>query len=302
MRNLAPVALLLAACTGAVDYPSNLHDLRIVAMRSEPPEAVVGMSPQLPTFHLEALVLDPAGQGRALHYAFRACPFNNLRCEGGSGAIDLAQGDVVDNIAATDFSPSLDFIQAAQKNDPASILFGAYLMVSLKVTTDDGAELVSGKRVVLSLDRGSPMFKQATKLQLPSQTANKNPLEPVLLLGEKPDGTPVAGGDRPAVAVSPAPTFDVKDAQDREEYTVIKYDLTTLGPLLESFDYTWYTTKGHFTPFGSGGRVQGDPKDQPTKTTLDLQGEEPGDFDIYVVVRDGRGGETWIRRAGRLGQ
>ncbi|MGC4117785.1 MAG: hypothetical protein QM765_25165 [Myxococcales bacterium] len=76
-----------------------------------------------------------------------------------------------------------------------------------------------------------------------------------------------------------------------------------MAELHESWLYSWYTTKGYFSPESTGGWDSILRKQAETKTTLQLPVDTvPGPFKIVCVVRDGRGGETWtIRDAEYLG-
>jgi hypothetical protein len=72
--------------------------------------------------------------------------------------------------------------------------------------------------------------------------------------------------------------------------------------LRESFRYSFFSTQGRFSPNRTGGADPVTRVEAPTEAKLTLvEGEPTGDFTVYVVVRDGRGGETWSRRTATSG-
>jgi hypothetical protein len=55
----------------------------------------------------------------------------------------------------------------------------------------------------------------------------------------------------------------------------------------ESLDWQWYVTDGTFPDVGGVGNAVG----------ADVEFERPGGaFTLWVIVRDGRGGEGWLAR------
>src|SRR5688500_5807684 len=84
MRHLSALLglLLCAACVGPEDTPSNVKDLRVLAMRMDPPELLAEECSTEPAVladtlvrpvRLTALIPDPAGEGRDLDYTLWAC-------------------------------------------------------------------------------------------------------------------------------------------------------------------------------------------------------------------------------------
>src|SRR5690242_16269050 len=84
MRHLSAFLglLLCAACVGSEDTPSNVKDLRVLAMRLDPPEMLFETCSTDPAVladtlvrrvRLTALIPDPAGDGRELDYTLWAC-------------------------------------------------------------------------------------------------------------------------------------------------------------------------------------------------------------------------------------
>jgi len=109
------------------------------------------------------------------------------------------------------------------------------------------------------------------------------------------DGVVALPGDKPRVKGLRVP-IDVfpPDPALREEYVVPLFS-GGVRKLRENWTYTWFTTKGHFTPESSGGYNVLQRFDLPTESMLTLSDvkDSPGDLEVVVVVRDERGGEAW---------
>src|SRR5258708_17913540 len=67
-------------CTPTLDSSDQVHDLRIVAMRADPLEVIVDGADGMPSsaivsppIAVTALVADPLGAGRLVHYLFSTC-------------------------------------------------------------------------------------------------------------------------------------------------------------------------------------------------------------------------------------
>src|SRR5260370_177944 len=68
------------ACTPTLDSSDQVHDLRILAMRVDPPEVIVDGADGMPSSRIvspaiivTALVADPLGAGRLVPYVFSTC-------------------------------------------------------------------------------------------------------------------------------------------------------------------------------------------------------------------------------------
>src|SRR5260370_39092387 len=68
------------ACTPTLDSSDQVHDLRILAMRVDPPEVIVDGADGMPSspivsppIAVTALVADPLGAGRLVHYLMSTC-------------------------------------------------------------------------------------------------------------------------------------------------------------------------------------------------------------------------------------
>ena len=287
MRRLIVTAALGVAlgCVGSGDQPSNVHDLRVLAMQADPPERY--LADGIPYFKVRALIGDAPGVRRDKSFRFSTCPKpDRLRCEGLEQEVVLGEGTTTGELAEVELIAPTDeaFFKKAIEADAYRGFGGLPLLVALRVGAD--AEQVWGaKRLVLQLP---------PPLSVPGQAANLNPPEPVILLNEAPlpaaSRVELRGAEISLDLAEPAPGA-------KETYLVPTFDGAT-RELVEAWQFSWFTTKGHFSPETTGGFNPLTQEDEPAKTKLVIPaGEEPGDLVIYVVVRDGRGGESWTKRA-----
>lgn len=280
-------ALLLSCGTGSVDRPSWVHDLRILAIRAEPPEVMIDpLAPALPpAIQLEALVIDPAGAGRPLTWNWRACVegeanLGNARTGEESGCPTDASLELNATGETATFSPSLDYLLAAQRKDSFRGFGGMRILIQLDVTA--GEETV---RTVKRLIYNAPIVA--------GMAANVNPqlLGDGLLL----DGQPWAAATVPCMArdrpylIKPVPA-----PASIEDYVVPTFELTPRA-LKEAWRYWWFTTAGRLNG-QTGGAMLGT-ADENNATEWRATSRDPeGPATFWMVVRDGRGGVAWVRR------
>ncbi|MBI5542977.1 MAG: hypothetical protein HY901_03755 [Deltaproteobacteria bacterium] len=307
MRGLAVlIALASAGCTDALDHVSSVHDLRILAIGSDPPDSVMpagvdprsGGVPPLPVFRIKLLLGDDPQAQRSVQYRVTTCPkADRMRCEGLDGGVGsvmvIGEGSAVPVGGIVEAEVTLGrfeqlaelypLIQKAIEEDPYKGFGGLPLAISVRVWAGD-EEVVGGSRIPLWLP-----IPWAT----PGLVPNVAPQEPEVLF----DGIVALPGDLPEVRSGgfPLDVFEVPDDL-KESYVVPTFDGAT-KTLRESWSYSWFTTKGYFAPEGTGGYNPALQEDNDTDTQLQiLDSEPPGEFKVVCVVRDGRGGESWIIR------
>lgn len=266
MRNLLMLFLVLSCsvwlfgCPGPTpERQEVVRSLRILGIRSEPPAARPGQ-----TIKLSALVANPFD--RTLRYRWLAC---KSRSQANSGCANRNDAISLGATAEVTYKVPENYVPA---NASAVDQFrGVYLPITLVVETDvDKEEAI--KRVVIS--------------KLPT---NKNPtidkLEMFVTNQDKPLSEPWAY--QPGTSYKIVPTIS-KDSFE---------DSLTLSPdgsvtvTQETMVLSWYITLGSLR----GGRQSRDKS--PSKTWIS-PGEGavvPRTF-LYVLMRDGRGGITWIQR------
>lgn len=313
LQLLALAALTLAAafagCMGPQDTASKVHDLRILAVSVDPPDYVVpgpGQPPSIPFFRIRAMLGDSSKTQRTLSWRISTCSRPNaLRCEGfGSDAgvgeyilVGEGQGVALDGLLEVRAElGTLEHLLALQpliedavKNDPYFGFGGLPLVLAVHVWVDD-EDIFGGKRIPFWL----PIPKAYEEIQ-----PNKLPPEPEMLF----EGVAALPGDVPRLEGDWASLDVFPTAPAQHETYYVPTFKGELAQLQEAWSYSWYTTKGYFSPETSGGWNPILEEEMETKTKLQLPvGTEPGPFKILCVVRDGRGGETWtVRDAEWLG-
>lgn len=337
MRALAVLAsLLLTGCLGDLDRASTVHDLRVLAVRTEPPDLVLGVPAGLTVdaatdvaglfaggqisgltpVAISALIGDAPAAGRPLSYRITTCPEpEHLRCEGLEGALVLQEGTVLPDPAAAGLGTAIAtlisaeqlealpaLLQKAIEKDPYRGFGGLPLFLGVHVWAEDGEEVFGGGRIPIWLPtvRGAdplrPTEPPFVVSQIPGLQPNGLPQAPEILF----DGIVALPGDRPAVRRSME--LDVfPPSAPFEEYVVPLFrpdpDGSTVRRLHETWTYSWFTTKGYFSPEMSGGYDPLEERQADARVHLELPSDaEPGDLAVVAVVRDGRGGETWTIR------
>ncbi|MBR2980038.1 MAG: hypothetical protein IKC51_08915 [Myxococcaceae bacterium] len=287
----ALLSLVLSACIGELDTASSVHDLRVLALRADPPECYLGRDE--PKFRLTALVAD-VEDGLLVdaprHYRVSTCPApEDSRCEGLDGEIVLGEGSFSGEEFAIEFAfteAHAPLLEAALRADTYLGFGGLPVLLSVKVWRGDSVEYAA-KRLVLQLPG----------LSIEGEPANDNPPAPRLVV----DGAPLAEGEVIEIAgreLSIDVTPEAREAKPSYRVPTFSGGALTLN---ESWTYAWLTTRGAYAPETTGGLNPVSQADLSAETTLELDASDaPGDFTSWVVLRDGRGGVSWTRFSGRF--
>ena len=293
------VLWLLFGCINPLDSADKVHDLRLLAMRVEPPEqSVLAAKPVTAS----ALIVDPGGGRRAVHCRWVTCAQldgNTGRClDDSPGFSVLSESDFLD--AAEGGEPSMQFtpdpalLAQVQQLDTYRGLGGVRQVVQLELSA--GVEAVVGiKRAVFLLPLGPPPTLNTNPVvgALEFNDAGWAPDASVSFIPEppRPIGFRMMGGGG-AVKNQLAVLEDKALKQDYQVNTFTGERRT----LHETWRYNFFTTLGGFTPGTAGGAdILG--RDAGIETQWKRNaGEDGGVATIWVVVHDGRGGETWTRR------
>jgi hypothetical protein len=318
----------LCACTPKFDNATTISDLRLIGVQAEPPEVLIdlaalmatGTLPEpLPTITLSPLVLDPKGGGRPVAIRVEACA--NQPDQAVKGGNNLAQrgGRVGDTVAdspcpegsplladamvppapdgtvpfQTSFTPTLPFLIEAARADPLGIELGLPITITFVVSAGD-ERVVGYKRMLFS------------RRLTPEQVPNQNPVvtrffwrarreDPRQLIDPlNPPG--ILLRDRVRIAVDPA----LAESYPARSYSTSSFTFYTEQIPEETLRYNFYATAGVFAP----GTVSNDPSPLRTNPSTDLETtyEAPvdpalrgSDVDVFMVVRDERGGTSFAR-------
>lgn len=290
---------LFSACLGEQDVPSRVKDLRVLAIRMDPPElyaSVCSTDPAVlaPTLGrpvtLTALIPDPAGEGRELEYVLAACSSqSDDLCE--RDRVELKRGKTRGGELSLTLFPGPG---ASQLSD------GSFL--AQRVLEEDTYKGLGGIRLPLVLEvRGGDERIFASKLMVydcpffPEMKPNVQPVAPEPLLEGEPwgEGTPreLSG---PGPFRIEAPDFSALE----ESYVVRSFELKPV-PLLESWQLSWHTTLGSISPNETGGADPGGGEGRHRVEWQPPRDAPAQDVRFWVVVRDGRGGTSWLSRTVR---
>ncbi|MCK6545209.1 hypothetical protein L6R52_05020 [Myxococcota bacterium] len=303
---LAPFALALLSSTVACDDPfvpaSVLTSARTIGVRAEPPLARRDVA-----VHLDALVYEPSG--RAVEHAWVACD----------------PPETLTTPSACDDGPSILAITSALREGralsglPAGMtLLGTSSTADYLLAVDPPTDRDPSTALVLHFARvGDEVLTTRKELLVTADPSvrNTNPVVEYLVVGgvrldDGESGRVSRGDDVPSSAIT--------TSTSAERWTERHPDGTT-SPRIEELRYQWLTTAGRFgVDFVLGSNIRdrfvdagvpdvgpreggGEPSkdDRGMKVNLQLPSDlDPArtSVDLFVVVRDGRGGVAWTTR------
>jgi hypothetical protein len=302
MRHLSALLglLLCVACVGPEDNPSRVKDLRVLAMRMDPPELLaetcsttdpLALADTLVRWvRLTALIPDPTGEGRDLDYTLWACASqSDDTCR--EDRVELARGVTKGGELVIDLFPG-----------PGAARLGDGTFLAQKVLEKDTYRGLGGMRMPLVLwVRGGDEQVYAQKLMVygcrffPEMKANEQPLIPGLVL----EGEPWEA-DVPRELSGPGP-FKV-EPQDfstlQEAYVVPSFELKPVN-LNEAWELSWHTSLGTLSPNETGGADFGGGVERHRVEWRPPRDAQAQEVRFWVVARDGRGGMSWVARTVR---
>lgn len=256
---LVPFVAFVASCSPTPTDRSLVVDLRVLGIRTEPPEAAPGS-----TVRVDALIADPKGEGRPLTEVWGLCTPDFVKgissCLEAGRTVPLA-------LAGTSFSFTLDpnTLDGVPPETQAQGI-DLFLVLDVKaaaITGQPGAETTAFKRVRVST----------------SPTPNHNPR----LLEFRVDGV---DADR---SVDPGQTVLLEAAVTPASFESY-VDPVTGETSKEDVKFSWFATAGEF-----GDKISLQDPDGGVRNlwTAD-KGAPPAT--LWVVIRDRRGGVDWLRR------
>jgi hypothetical protein len=325
-RALIVVSLLGFACVPGTDDPSQVKDLRVLAINFEPPELMAGNCDALLSsamgdagvdlsaflafarpVEMTWLIMDPDGGNRDIAWDVRACAHqNDLKCENQGDFVELDRGTTRAGELKRTLTPGFQFVDV-----PPDAGFGSGTPLLLEVGTQDTFRGIGGLRmpIVLHVKAGDEEA-YAMKLMVfscrafPDMKANVNPKLPGIsfttndsrlvsdagiVWGE--NDLPEFSGKDGGIVFEPLPFEEFE-----ETYVVPSFELKPLT-LVESWKLSWHADLGRISPNATGGTgLDGiESRHKVTWSPLIADNTER-DVNFWMVVRDGRGGQTWIHR------
>jgi hypothetical protein len=283
MKRLWTLLSLLCAsassCTPNFQNASDILDLRILAAQAEPAEAQYDEN-GADDVQVRVLAPDPRSAPATLRW--QICqPTDSLRCDGFqvflSGQVSRQSGDEFPPVTV---SIPLFVVQAVVASDKLGGLGGIRAQFSFSVEDGDPAGPAYGEKVLLYSKRGTapnhnPNMTgvQLSKNGVPARVPVFAPGQEMCL------SAGVQYGVRPVLAPDARETYTATDLQNN---TVT---------LTEDPSYAFFTTPGA-TMDRDGATEPVDGKAPPDGLARIQANNGHGTF--YIVIRDGRGGQSWI--------
>jgi hypothetical protein len=278
MRRLLPLLALLA-CTPNFQSESEVSDLRVLAVMAEPPEAQFDKS-SVDDVQVRVLAVDPAAGGRGGTATAVLCALtDSRRC--GDPRLPLPPqqvGAMGDEIKFTvQLPPRL--IELAQQSDALKGLGGIRAMLSLSVDDGDPHGVVWAAKTLIYSQRGKPPNHNPLMTGLRRTRDGQEPavLQPLEMVRLQPG---VKIGLRPLLAPGAEEEYDAVDLRGNtvhlKEQAVYSF-FATIGAELDH-DIAYEPLDGVAPPDG----------------LVRIDAPSNGSGTLWIVVRDGRGGESWL--------
>jgi hypothetical protein len=297
LRSAALVLCLGAgACVDPEDKPSRVHDFRVLGLSTEKPELMAPTCEDTPEARaalneevtLRGLLVDPAGEGRALHYTLWACADpEDETCEEAADRVFLTEGTTDGpelalrvRLGELTVADGTRLLERVREEDPYQGLGGLRMPLVLHARAGEEA-VYAQKLMVFSCPR------------VPGMVANVLPVLPGLRMEEAPwaaDAVPELKGRGPFVVK----VEDVTGLQERYVVPGLRQESVALR---EAWKVSWHTTLGEFSPEETGGVGLGlEPGRHRTEWEPPEEADTAQEVWFWAVVRDGRGGESWVSR------
>jgi hypothetical protein len=317
-------AVVMVGC-GQLDTADRVHDLRLLAIRATPPEQVLPVAftangsvlstigQKVPTppapVTVTALLADPAGAGREVSYRFSTCvqlDSDTRRCTEDTPAYQvLSEGTVVPTDLGAEpsvtFSPDYKLIGELVRRDSLHGFGGVNLPVQIEITAGD--ESVAGfKRVTFEF--GTPPLPppnhnpELQALDYNGATWLAEAMPQFLAASAPTRGIPGTGGADGGTDTGTNTVTPIVDPAGFEEYDRPTFDGEPPVHFTETWRYSYFATRGSFSPGTAGGGNAATGNDGSTASRWStVEGQtSAGPMTVWVVVRDGRGGESWVAR------
>ncbi len=321
---LVVLSLVAAACTGPQDRPEKVHDLRVLGMSFDPPEVLMksctprlfqsviaangsdggitsldpkalealGLAASVP-ITLTTLIADPAGAGRELRYELYACASTGDRlCASETQSVLLRDGATTAgelkiplSLGTVLFANGDPLLLDVINKDTYKGLGGIRVPVVLKLWATDTNETIYAQKLMVYQCNLFPTMKQNVQPVLPG----------VSLAGAAwtADEVREIHGGGPF-------SIEPDDFSALEEAYVVPSLSFKPVDVVESWKIARYTTGGEVSPYETGGAdLTGEAVRHHATWKPGAALTTPTELQFWFVVRDGRGGESWLTRRAR---
>jgi hypothetical protein len=237
-----------------------------------------------------ALIYDTDGGTRPLRYKLFACSSRTDRtCADGGSRIELAEGNTHGGVynrtivpGAQVFDDGTPLLFEVILNDTYKGLGGVRVPLNLELVSDDTGEHLFVQKLMVYTCQFFPQMKQNVTPVMPGMTWKGD-----------------AWGEN-----------EVKQVSGRDEVNLLPEDFTSLQEaytvpslflqptnLVETWKVTWMATAGTMSSYETGGTgFDGQDARHANKWKPPQNDNTERDVDFYFVVRDGRGGQSWLIR------
>ena len=271
------LGFLAGACGGDMAAATHVVNLRVLAIRADPPEVRAPEGDAVAETSMDALVV---GEEGAVSYSWRLCFVPGIVTDGQpcldpSTEIALGQGR-----SATIPVPSAQLLLAQAPPElqgfEIDLSSGVPIQVQLDVTDESGRVLTALKTILIS-SREEP---------------NTNPV----LEGLSLDGEPWEAGEIVEVADT---ATELEMVPQWPEAAQEPYDDDGV-PTTESLLFSWFIDD-ETSELGKARSSEAVPANTFTPGAFEDDDEEPERLvTLWLVARDDRGGVTWLTRQLRL--
>jgi hypothetical protein len=328
-------------CLGPLDNDTVVHDLRILGISMDPPEVqyrthgdgglfgfcsvdLTGDIASVSTVSLKALVGDPAGGGRSLHYVFNGCAQTATGLCPDGGGYFLAEGDgpapeltaswplaqmalaeLTQSCQPDEECPATPLITAFATDPLGLCRFGIYLQVELEVDAPDGETVFGSKLMVFTPVPDDYPTDPTVCPQGPA--GGPPPMTNPMLEAFTLDGVALPLDSAPDVSAGYSHILrPIEPSNGPQPYCVPTFT-GGWAQLTETWIFSAMTDVGQFDRESVGGA--GSPLSDQTGPSTDLDftwtfpdGGPGHQADLYEVTRNGRGGTSWIVRHANVTQ
>lgn len=321
----ALVLLGMAGCEIGFDDPSKVVDLRILGLKTEPPEFVTpDYADKDREVTLSILLADPLKEGKddGFHCLLRGCVLpSDHRCDGEDTAVVLAEGPCARGETSFPVTVPADLIRATRAADPSWKAIDAGIRQAIAegvppAVAELGWNLYSGTAVWIEfvVTGGEHELRGLQSVILSpvnpvGRVANSNPR----IAGVRLDGQ--AGGTVPEIPFTPGESIRVEVLStwnSKETFILPTFDPPGgIAVLDEYLTFAFFADAGDFSPDSTTDRPRNlfntDPDAEPepvdlwsTWTPPPVEEIPPDGINFWFLLIDGRGGTDWMTLKGEL--
>lgn len=286
--------LLLPACDFDFDPVWLVKDLRILALKAEPPEVIFkGAFPAngLPKVRVDALVADPRDPDRVVQWEFWGCSAGKRYCEGAKFEKKLASGKSKLSAIGMDFRCTEKIYEAAKAADYLQGRGGLAVMIELRIIEGDVILTRAVKRLVYGqYGLGIPLDK------VPNVNPRLNWIK-YSRMSIPRTWHALVDGQSWEVMAGQKITLLPRSTEPEQYIVAVLTPPPVTRTLTEYHSYSFFTTAGSLSHAITGGKSS----NWATNKKIEEFSANwtPGSFgepvDLWFVARDDRGGVDWLK-------